>query len=155
MCVCVCETQSYPTLCDPMDCSLPSSSVCGFSRQESWSGLPCPAPVGSSRPSDWTLISCVSCTGSWVLYHCVSVCVYVLNCFSCVQLFATLWTAVHQAPLSMGFSRQESWSGLPCPPSGDLPNPGIKAASFNLFTTTTTSLLLAPPGKPLFTTSEP
>ena len=44
----------------------------------------------------------------------------------CVQLFATLWTAAHQAALSMGFSRQEYWSGLPRPPSGDLPDPGIE-----------------------------
>ena len=43
-----------------------------------------------------------------------------------VWLFATLWTAARQAPLSMGFSRQEYWSGLPCPPPGNLPNPGIK-----------------------------
>ena len=43
-----------------------------------------------------------------------------------VRLFATPWTAARQAPLSMGFSRQESWSGLPCPPPGDLPNPGIE-----------------------------
>ena len=43
--------------------------------------------------------------------------------------FATPWTVVHQAPLSMGFSRQEYWSGLPCPPPGDLPNPGIKPES--------------------------
>ena len=43
-----------------------------------------------------------------------------------VQLFVTPWTIAHQAPLSMGFSRQEYWSGLPCPPPGDLPNPGIK-----------------------------
>ena len=42
----------------------------------------------------------------------------------------TLWTIAHQAPLSMGFSRQESWSGLPCPPPGDLPNPGIEPSSF-------------------------
>ena len=41
---------------------------------------------------------------------------------------ATLWTAARQAPLSMRFSRQESWSGLPCPPPGDLPDPGIKPA---------------------------
>ena len=41
----------------------------------------------------------------------------------------TLWTVAHQAPLPMGFSRQEYWIGLPCPPSGDLPNPGIKLAS--------------------------
>ena len=42
-----------------------------------------------------------------------------------VQLFATLWIAACQAPLSMEFSRQEYWSGLPCPPPGDLPNLGI------------------------------
>ena len=41
----------------------------------------------------------------------------------------SLWTVAHQAPLSMGFSRQEDWSGLPCPPPGDLPNPGIKPTS--------------------------
>ena len=38
----------------------------------------------------------------------------------------TPWTVAHQAPLSMGFSRQEYWSGLPFPPPGDLPNPGIE-----------------------------
>ena len=42
--------------------------------------------------------------------------------------FVTPWTVGHQAPLSMGFSRQEYWSGLPCPPPGDLPNPGIEPA---------------------------
>ena len=52
-----------------------------------------------------------------------------LSHFSCVQLFVTLWTVAHQAPLSMGFSRQEHWSGLPCPPPGDLPDPGIKPRS--------------------------
>ena len=45
----------------------------------------------------------------------------------CVRLFATPWTVTHQAPLSMGFSRQEYWSGLPCPIPGDLPDPGIKS----------------------------
>ena len=49
-----------------------------------------------------------------------------LNHFSHVWLFATLWTIAHQAPLRWGFSRQEQWSGLPCPPPGDLPNPGIE-----------------------------
>ena len=55
--------------------------------------------------------------------------------FSHVQLFATLWTVSRQAPLSMGFSRQEYWSGLLCPFPGDLPNPenlpdtGIKPTS--------------------------
>ena len=52
-----------------------------------------------------------------------------LSHFSRVWLFATLWTVACQAPLSMGFSRQEYWTGLSCPPSGDLPNPGIKPAS--------------------------
>ena len=49
-----------------------------------------------------------------------------LSSFSRVQLCATLWTVAHQAPLSMGFSRQEYWSGLPFPAPGDFPNPGIK-----------------------------
>ena len=52
-----------------------------------------------------------------------------LNCFSPVQLFVTPWTVAHQAPLSMQFSRQESWSGLPCPPPGDLPDLGIEFMS--------------------------
>ena len=53
-----------------------------------------------------------------------------LSCFSHVWLYATLWTVAHQASLSMGFSRQESWSGLPCPPpGGNLPNPGMEPAS--------------------------
>ena len=49
-----------------------------------------------------------------------------------VRLSVTLWTAACQAPLSMGFSRQEHWSGLPCPPPGDLLDPGIKP-SFPMF----------------------
>ena len=52
-----------------------------------------------------------------------------LSYLSRVRLFVTLWTVAHQALLSMGFSRQEYWSGLPCPPSGALPDPGIKPAS--------------------------
>ena len=52
-----------------------------------------------------------------------------LSHFSHVRLFVTLWTIAHQVPLSMGFSRQEYWSGLPCPPPGDLPQPGIESAS--------------------------
>ena len=47
---------------------------------------------------------------------------------SCVRLFATPWTVAHQAPLSMGFSRQEYWSGLPFLFPGDLPDPGIELA---------------------------
>ena len=53
----------------------------------------------------------------------------VLNHSSRVRLFATPWTIACQAPLSTGFSRQEYWSGLPCPPPGDLPNQGIEPMS--------------------------
>ena len=52
-----------------------------------------------------------------------------LSCFSHVQLFTVLWTIACLAPLSMGFSRQDYWNGLPCPPPGDLPNPGIEPTS--------------------------
>ena len=66
-----------------------------------------------------------------------------LSHVSRVQLFATPWTVAHQAPLSMGFSRQEHWSGLPFPLPGDLP--GIKPASPTL---QADSLPTEPPGKP-------
>ena len=56
-------------------------------------------------------------------------CACLLNCFSCVLRFATLWTVACQAPLSMGLSRQEYWRGLPCPSPGNLPNPGIELMS--------------------------
>ena len=68
-----------------------------------------------------------------------------LSSFSHVWLFVTLWTKAHQAPPSMGFSRQENCSRLPSPPPGDLPNPGIKPVSLTslafaggLFTTSST-----------------
>ena len=66
---------------------------------------------------------------SIIVCVCVCVCVCALSCFSRVQLFMTLWTPAHQTPLSMGFSRQEYWSGLPHPPPGDLPDPGTEPAS--------------------------
>ena len=62
--------------------------------------------------------------------HIIYVCVQL---FSGVQLFSTLLTVAHQAPLSMGLSRQEYWSGLPCPPPGDLPQPGIEPVSPGFF----------------------
>ena len=55
--------------------------------------------------------------------------VAVVQPISRVQLSVTPWTVTLQASLSMGFSRQEYWSGLPCPPPGDLPNPGIELES--------------------------
>ena len=56
-------------------------------------------------------------------------CCAVLSHFSHVLLFATLWIVACQAPLSLGLSRQEYWSGFPCPPPGDLPNPGLEPTS--------------------------
>ena len=53
----------------------------------------------------------------------------VLSRFSRVQFLITPWTVARQVPPSMGFSRQEDWSGLLCPPPGDLPNPGIEPTS--------------------------
>ena len=77
---------------------------------------------------------------------CVCVCARLLNC---VRLLETPWAVAHQAPLSMELSRQEDWSGLPFPPPGDLPDPGIEpkspvrpALAGRFFTT-------VPPGKPL------
>ena len=77
-------------------------------------------------------------------FHLPSVCSSVQLC----RLFVTPWTVAHQAPLCMGFPRQEHWSVLPCPPPGDLPNPGLGPTSLvspalpgGLFTT-------APSGKP-------
>ena len=84
-----------------------------------------------------------------------------LSCFSRVQLFVTLGTVALQAPLSMGFSRQDYWSGLPCPPPGDLLNPGIQCASPAALALQVDSLLLSHQGSqgiqlsPLFWTSFP
>ena len=65
---------------------------------------------------------------------------------SYVQLFVNPWTVAHQAPLSVEFSRQEYWSGLPFPSPGDPPDPGIKPGSPVL---QADSLLFEPPGKPI------
>ena len=64
---------------------------------------------------------------------------------SCVRLFATLWTVAHQVPLSMGFSRQEYWSGLSFPSPGESSNPGIEPRPPALQADALTS---EPPGKP-------
>ena len=75
---------------------------------------------------------------------------YILSHFSRVRLFAALCTpggtVAHQALLSMGSSRQEYWSGLPCPSPGDLPDPGVGHVSVS-------ALLRAPPGKPIFSST--
>ena len=58
-----------------------------------------------------------------------AICVRSVQLLSHAQLFVTSWTVARQAPLSVGFSRQKYWSGLPCASPGDLPDPGIKTAS--------------------------
>ena len=68
-----------------------------------------------------------------------------ISCLVVSDSFATLWAVAHQAPLSMGFPRQEYRSGLPFPSPRDLPNPGIKLGSPAL---QSDSLLSDPPGKP-------
>ena len=72
-----------------------------------------------------------------------SVCV-----LSHVCLFVTLWTVAHQALLSMKFSRQEYWSGLPLPTLGNLPNPGIQPASHESSALAGSFFTIEPPGKP-------
>ena len=71
-----------------------------------------------------------SCIVNWWFYeaHC-KILACMLSHFSCVPPFVTPWTAAHQALLSMEFSRQEYWNGLPWPPPGNLPNPGIEHVS--------------------------
>ena len=119
--------QSCLTLCDPMECSLPDCSVHGIlqARIPEWAAMH--SFRGSSQPKDQTHISCRSCTaggfftteppgkskntgvGCHFLLHCM------LSRFSHVWLCVTRWTAAHQAPLFIGFSRQEYQSGLPFP----------------------------------------
>ena len=82
--------QSCPTLCDPIDGSPPGSSVPGILQ---------------ARTLEWVAIS-FSKAWKWKVK---------VKSLSCVRLLATPWTAAHQAPLSMGFSRQEYWSGVPLP----------------------------------------
>ena len=87
----------------------------------------------------------------WWLLQLLSSCYFacVLSSFGCVQLLAIPWTIAHQAPLSKEFSRQEYWSGLPCPSQGDLPDPGIEPPSLYIFGTVKRFFTLVPPGKPM------
>ena len=82
--------QSCPTLCDPIDSSSPGSSIPGILQ---------------ARTLEWVAIS-FSNAWKWKVK---------VKSLSCVRLFTTPWTAAYQAPPSMGFSRQEYWSGVPLP----------------------------------------
>ena len=94
------------------------SNSCCFYRN--WSEEDINGRVPGTEQYLWILIIVRKCTSLYGL---------MLSHFSRVQLFVVLWTIARQASLSMGFSRQEYWSGLPFPLPGDLPNPGIKPAS--------------------------
>ena len=67
VCVCVCTLKSCPTLCNPMDCSLPDSSVYGIFQARILKWVDMPSSRGSYRPRDWICISCVSGTGRRIL----------------------------------------------------------------------------------------
>jgi len=132
--------QSCLTLSDPMDCSLPGSSIHGIFPGK-----------GTGVGSHCLLLFFPFCCFPLYLFR--KVCCYkgrcacVLTCFSCVQLFATPWTVAHQALLSMGFSRQEYWSQLPCSPPGDLQIQGSNPCFLCLLHRQVVSLSLVPPGK--------
>ena len=98
--------------------------------------------------------TCVACLSACVCV-CVCMCLYVcvLSRLSTVQLFVTPWTVACQAPLSMGLFKKKYWSGLPCPPPRDLPNPGTELESLSLLHWQVGSLPLVPPGKSLLSTS--
>ena len=91
----------------------------------------------------------VPCTFFGMLDENSYVLCYVLSRFHCAPLFAMLWTVACQASLSMGFSMQEYWSGLPFPTLGYLPNPRLSPRLLCLLHWQANSLPLVPPGKPI------
>ena len=110
----------------PMDCSPPGSSVHGISQTRTLECIAIPFSRGSSQPRDWTLMSkdwapwwwptsCASSSDNSLLRVCSQP-------LSQVCLFATPWAVACKVPLSMGFSRQGYWSGLPSPSPADLLN---------------------------------
>ena len=105
--------------------------------------------------SDWTEEGHVTPLLNTLQSFSHSIYAFMLSHFSCAWLLATLWTVAHQAPLSKGFSRQDCWSRLPCPPIEDLLNPGIKPRLTCLLHWQVGSLPLALPIKPISLTQKP
>ena len=108
--------------------------------QEYRSGYPIPSPADLPNPGIELGVSCIAggFFTNWAIREALRItrkdlkyphAMSVLSRFSSVWLFVTLWIVPCQAPLSMGFSRQEYWSGLPCLPPGNLPDPGIEPSS--------------------------
>ena len=122
-----------PTHCDPMDCSPPGSSVHRIFQARILECIAISFSRGSSQPRDQICISCVA-SGF-----------FTSEPPGALSILSTPWTVAYQAPLSMGFSRQEYWSGLPFPSPGVLPNPGIEPGSP---TWKAEALTSEPPGKP-------
>ena len=142
--------QSCLTLCDPV-----AYTVHGILQARILEWVAIPFSRGSSQPRNQTQVSHIAggfftswapgealkplsthaCTNTWKRKY---------QLLSHVQLFVTLWTAARQAPLSMGFSRQEYCSGYPCPPPGHLQDPGIKPRFLAL---QAGSFLSEPPGQ--------
>ena len=167
--------QSCLTLCEPMDCSLPGSSVHEILQARILEWVAMPSSRRTSSPRNRTPVSYGSCTGGWVLYHCLhlgspeslpqlapskdclscrmpshprSCLLWWWCCCSVTKSCLTLCDPMDcspQAPLYMRFFRQEYWSGLPCPPPEDLLDPGIEPRSPTL---QADSLSSEPSGKP-------
>ena len=100
-------------------------SALGDSSVVQWLRL-CASTVGGTGLIPGWEVPRVASEGGGPLWRTYGLGACMLSCFSPVQLFATLWTVAHHTPLSMEFSRQEYWSGLPCSPPGDLPNPEVE-----------------------------
>ena len=83
-----------------------------------------PNSLGHHRTPSWAPCALQQVTTCYLFYTWSCACM--LSRWSCVPPFVTLWIVAHQVSLSLGFPRQEYWSGLPCPPPGDLPNSGIE-----------------------------
>jgi len=111
----------------------------GLSREECWSGLPCPPPGDLPDPGNEPRSPALQ-ADSFPLSHQSKV-----KWLRRARLFVTPWTVAYQALPSMGFSRQDYWSGLPFPSPGDLLNPGIEPGSPAL---QADALPYEPPGKP-------
>ena len=101
----------------------------GFCRQEYWSGLPCPPPGDLPNPGMEPVSLTSALAGRFFTTSTIWEGSSVQFSHCRVRLFVIPWTVPCQAPLSMGFCRQEYWSGLRCPPPGDLPNPEIESGS--------------------------
>ena len=96
----------------------------GFPRKEYWSGLPCASPGDIPDPEIKPESPALQADSLLLSHQKVKV-----KSLSGVRLFLTPWTVAYQVPPSMGFSSQECWTGLPFPPPGDLPDPGIEPRS--------------------------